>query len=258
MRARRGTQLVRLVLAAKDRYALLSLGTTEKIREDEDGFLNVEDEDVKRAYHRLARQIHPDKHPGCADAMRAFQALVRAYELCSNPESRAAESDDSREEDEAEEADVAAPPPVLPLPPPPPPPPVQEPLTSVRPPPPPMRQPPALQRSQLPKAKPTPRKPYFHWNSAAYNRLELAVKAQLAESKGKRPCWKDVLKHFNNDSESGLGTDALRKAYYNMGGPNYQTAYVSPTQGLKPKSLSEPLACFMLPLSLAGSLTPLL
>ena len=96
-------ELVKKVINAKDRYALLSLGSAEPIREGNDGYLNVDDEDVRRAYVKIAARIHPDKLPGVADATKAFQALVRAYEKCCKPDARADESDDSRDENDDDE-----------------------------------------------------------------------------------------------------------------------------------------------------------
>ena len=98
-------ELAQRVLRAKDRYALLSLGSETPIVVQADGFLSVEDEDVRRAYLKIATRIHPDKLPPsfAAEGVRAFQALVRAYELCCKPDLRGEESDDSREEEEEEE-----------------------------------------------------------------------------------------------------------------------------------------------------------
>ena len=96
-------ELAREVLKAKDRYALLSLGSDTPIKPDAEGFLNLEDEDVRRVYLKMAARIHPDKIPGFADGTKAFQALVRAYELCCKPDLRADDSDDSRDEEEDDE-----------------------------------------------------------------------------------------------------------------------------------------------------------
>ena len=98
-------ELAREVLKAKDRYALLSLGSDTPIKPDAEGFLNLEDEDVRRVYLKMAARIHPDKIPGFADGTKAFQALVRAYELCCKPDLRADDSDDSRDEEEDDDED---------------------------------------------------------------------------------------------------------------------------------------------------------
>jgi hypothetical protein len=100
-----GVELAQAVLAAKDRYKLLSLGAETPIKVGDDGFLNVEDEDVRRAYMKIATRIHPDKLPTFANATRAFQCLVRAYELCCKPDLRGDESDDSRDDDDDDEDD---------------------------------------------------------------------------------------------------------------------------------------------------------
>lgn len=47
---------------------------------------------------KLGAKIHPDKLPGCPDATKAFQALIRAYEKCVKPELREDESDESGDE----------------------------------------------------------------------------------------------------------------------------------------------------------------
>ena len=44
------------------------------------------DEEIKAAFRRLAKQLHPDLHPGDADAGRRLQDVIRAYEtLCDRP-----------------------------------------------------------------------------------------------------------------------------------------------------------------------------
>jgi DnaJ domain len=48
------------------------------------------DEDVKRAFRRLAKQLHPDLHPNNANADRAFRDITRAYQTLSDPRSRVA------------------------------------------------------------------------------------------------------------------------------------------------------------------------
>ena len=46
------------------------------------------DDDIKRAYRRLARQYHPDANPGDAEAEARFKEISVAYETLSNPEKR--------------------------------------------------------------------------------------------------------------------------------------------------------------------------
>ena len=43
---------------------------------------------IKRAYLKLARETHPDKNPGDADANDRFQALGRAYAILRDEEKR--------------------------------------------------------------------------------------------------------------------------------------------------------------------------
>ena len=48
------------------------------------------DEEIKAALRRLAKQLHPDLHPGNADAERQLQEVTRAYETLSHGPSRLA------------------------------------------------------------------------------------------------------------------------------------------------------------------------
>lgn len=60
----------------KDLYAIL--GIDRRAPPDE----------VKRAYRRLAREHHPDRHPGDARAEELFKELGAAYAVLSNPKLR--------------------------------------------------------------------------------------------------------------------------------------------------------------------------
>jgi hypothetical protein len=46
------------------------------------------DEEIKTAFRRLAKQLHPDLHPGDADTERRFQDVICAYETLSDRQSR--------------------------------------------------------------------------------------------------------------------------------------------------------------------------
>ena len=45
-------------------------------------------DEIKRAYRRLARQLHPDTGHGDAESEARFKEVVRAYEVLSDPEKR--------------------------------------------------------------------------------------------------------------------------------------------------------------------------
>ncbi len=46
-------------------------------------------EEIKRAYRKRARELHPDANPGDQAAAERFREVARAYEVLSNPETRA-------------------------------------------------------------------------------------------------------------------------------------------------------------------------
>jgi curved DNA-binding protein CbpA len=51
---------------------------------------DVADEEIKATFRNLAKQFHPDLHPGDADAERRLQQVIRAYETLSDRPSRMA------------------------------------------------------------------------------------------------------------------------------------------------------------------------
>jgi len=60
----------------KDYYATLGVARTATEKE------------VKQAYRKLARKLHPDVNPGDASAERRFKEINEAYEVIGNPERR--------------------------------------------------------------------------------------------------------------------------------------------------------------------------
>jgi molecular chaperone DnaJ len=46
------------------------------------------DDEIKKAYRKLARQYHPDLHPDDADCAEKFKEVNEAYEVLSNPEKK--------------------------------------------------------------------------------------------------------------------------------------------------------------------------
>src|SRR3989304_3292093 len=47
------------------------------------------DEEIKRAYRRLAHQHHPDKHAGDKESEETFKGINEAYEVLKDPAKRA-------------------------------------------------------------------------------------------------------------------------------------------------------------------------
>lgn len=47
---------------------------------------DASDDEIKRAYRRLAKEYHPDRNPGDATAAKKMQQINAAYEQIKNPE----------------------------------------------------------------------------------------------------------------------------------------------------------------------------
>jgi molecular chaperone DnaJ len=47
---------------------------------------DASDEEIKKAYRRLAKQYHPDRNPGDVEAAKKMQEVNAAYEQIKNPE----------------------------------------------------------------------------------------------------------------------------------------------------------------------------
>src|ERR1700747_2072365 len=63
-------------LAMKDPYAALGLART------------ASEDEIKKAYRRLAKKLHPDVNPGNRSNDQQFRDITAAYELLSDPAKR--------------------------------------------------------------------------------------------------------------------------------------------------------------------------
>src|SRR3954470_17121108 len=63
-------------MAVQDHYKVL--GVERKASQDE----------IKKAYRKLARQYHPDKNPGDAKAEERFKQISQAHDVLGDPDKR--------------------------------------------------------------------------------------------------------------------------------------------------------------------------
>ena len=64
-------------MAKRDYYEVLGVGK------------NANQDEIKKAYRKLAMQYHPDRNPGNKEAEESFKEAAEAYEVLSNDEKRA-------------------------------------------------------------------------------------------------------------------------------------------------------------------------
>jgi len=50
---------------------------------------DASDEEIKKAYRKLAMQYHPDRNDGAKEAEEQFKAITEAYDVLRDPQKRA-------------------------------------------------------------------------------------------------------------------------------------------------------------------------
>ena len=68
----------RIVMAKRDYYEVLGVSKT------------ATEEEIKKAYRKIALQNHPDTHPNDKDAEERFKEASEAYEVLSDAKKRSA------------------------------------------------------------------------------------------------------------------------------------------------------------------------
>ena len=64
------------VLGGRDFYKILGVSRSANTNQ------------IKKAYRKLAKEMHPDKNPGDEEAEERFKDLGAAYEVLSDPDQR--------------------------------------------------------------------------------------------------------------------------------------------------------------------------